>query len=256
MTLTSAERLDGARDQCQRFLGPAGEGIGGAEGCGDVGYSVNELPRAADMEAPLQDPGRAREVSANRVRRAESEQREEQRLWMIGLLGDPQSGFGMSDGLVEPAEVGKRGGKRVLRGCRYVHRRSETLSEKLALESDVPLQEFGCFAVLAPGEVSLAQKKRCDYLDGAIAEVACDGERLLPKFESCVVVANGPPRVHHPGGDPPEPMLIAERPGEHLRLLEVIQHACPIAEREKRSPNLETDVDGQLASAAGLGQMT
>src|SRR5262245_47866614 len=77
-----------------------------------------------------------------------------------------------------------------------------------------------------------------------------------PEFESCVVVASGPPRVYHPGGDPPEPVLIAERPGEHLRLLEVIQHACPIAEREKRSPNLETNVDGQLASAAGLGQMT
>ena len=38
MTLTSAERLDGARDQCQRFLGPASEGIGGTEGCGDLGY--------------------------------------------------------------------------------------------------------------------------------------------------------------------------------------------------------------------------
>src|SRR6516164_8574767 len=105
---------------------------------------------------------------------------------MIGLLGDPHCGFAMSDGLVEPAEVGKREGKRVLRGCRYVHMRSETLSEKLALESDVPLQEFDYFAVLAPDEVGLAQKKRCDYLDGAIAEGTRDGERLLPKFESCI----------------------------------------------------------------------
>src|SRR5215467_13447743 len=103
---------------------------------------------------------------------------------MIVLLGDSQSGFGMSDGLVEPAEAGKHEGKRGLRHCRLDRRRSETLSEKLAVESNVPLQEFGCFAVLAPGEVGLAQNKRCENLDGAIAEGARDGERLLPNFES------------------------------------------------------------------------
>jgi hypothetical protein len=32
MTLTRAERLDGASDQCQRFLNPASKGIGVAEG--------------------------------------------------------------------------------------------------------------------------------------------------------------------------------------------------------------------------------
>jgi hypothetical protein len=53
MTLTSAERLDGACDQCQRFLSPASKGIGVAEGCGDVGCPVNELPRAAEVEGPL-----------------------------------------------------------------------------------------------------------------------------------------------------------------------------------------------------------
>jgi hypothetical protein len=61
------------------------------------------------------------------------EQPEEQREWMIGLLGDPHCGFGMSDRLVEPAEVGKRVGKPELRRCRLDHRRSETLSAQLAV---------------------------------------------------------------------------------------------------------------------------
>jgi hypothetical protein len=53
MTLTSAELLDGACDQCQRFLGPASKGISDAEGCGGFGCSDNELPGAAELEAPL-----------------------------------------------------------------------------------------------------------------------------------------------------------------------------------------------------------
>src|SRR5262249_23907324 len=81
-------------------------------------------------------------------------------------------------------------------------------------------------------------------------------ERLLPEFESCVVVPSDLPVNHHEGGDPPEPVLIAERSGEHLRLLEVIQHACPIAERIERIPNLDADVDGQLGSAARPRQVT
>src|SRR5262249_35370326 len=124
-------------------------------------------------------------VSATQVRPAEMEQPKEQREWMIGLLGDPHCGFAMSDGLVDPAEVGKRKGKRVFRGCRLDHRRSQTLRAQLAVESDVPLKEFGCFAVLAPSDVRVAKIVRCDHLDGAIAEGACDGQRLLPEFDSC-----------------------------------------------------------------------
>src|SRR5262249_3603701 len=134
--------------------------------------------------------------------------------------------------------------------------RSETLSKQLALESDVPFEQFGCFAVLALDAVHVTKIERCEHLDGAIAEGVRDGERLPTEFECCIIVASDPPLVRHEGGDPPEPVLIAERPGEHLRRLEVIQYACPVAEREKRIPNLETDVDGQLASPAGLGQMT
>jgi hypothetical protein len=36
----------------------------------------------------------------------------------------------------------------------------------------------------------------------------------------------------------------------------VIPNAHPIAERDKRTANLNADVDRQLASPAGLGQMT
>ena len=91
------------------------------------------------------------------MRPAEKEQPEEQREWMIGLLGDPHCGFVMADGLVEPAEIRKRDGNRVLRHCRLDHNRSETLNAQLAVESDVPLEQFGCFAVLAPDIVRVAR---------------------------------------------------------------------------------------------------
>ena len=65
---------------------------------------------------------------------------------MIDLLADSHCGFGMSDGLVESAEVGKRVGKHILRRCQE---RPETLSAQLAVESDVPLEQFDRFAVLA-----------------------------------------------------------------------------------------------------------
>jgi hypothetical protein len=60
--------------------------------------------------------------------------------------------------------------------------------------------------------------------------------------------------VHHEGGDPPEPVLVAERPGEPLRLVEVVYHARPIAERDERVPEVEPEVDGQLGRLPGLGE--
>src|SRR5215471_4672331 len=174
---------------------------------------------------------------------------------MIVLFGDPESGFAMSDGLVEPAEVGKHVAKLALRKCRLDHGRSETLSAQLALEPDVPLEQFGCFVVLAPDEMYLAKIVRCDDLEGAIGEGVRDGERLLPEFESCVVVASVSTLVHHEGGDSCESVLIAERPGEDFRLLEVISHAYPIAQRAERVACVNVDIDGQFASPAGLGQM-
>ena len=51
-------------------------------------------------------------------------------------------------------------------------------------------------------------------------------------------------------------MLIAERPGKQLCLLEVISHSHPIAERVERIACVNVDIDGKLASLAGLGQIT
>ena len=71
VNLATAELLDGARDQRERLVSPAGEGVGGAEGRGDERCPVEELPRAAEFEVPLEDPGRAREVPATEVGEAE-----------------------------------------------------------------------------------------------------------------------------------------------------------------------------------------
>ena len=47
-------------------------------------------------------------------------------------------------------------------------------------------------------------------------------------------------------------MLVAERPGEHLRLVEVVPHARLIAERVERVPEVDVRVDGQLGRLPGL----
>jgi hypothetical protein len=49
-------------------------------------------------------------------------------------------------------------------------------------------------------------------------------------------------------------LLVAERPGDHLRLVEVLPHARLIAERVERVPEIEPDVDGQLGRLPDLGE--
>src|SRR5215470_11938662 len=116
---------------------------------------------------------------------------------------------------------------------------SKRSARNFPTRSDVPLEQFRSFGALAPDEVSVAKIVRCDHLDGAITEVARDGERLLPAFESCIVVASDSPLQHHEVGDLGEPVLIAERPGEHLRLLEVFSHPCPITAWVDRIKEIE-----------------
>ena len=65
--MATAELLDGARDQRERLVSPAGEGVGGAEGRGDDRYPGDDLPRSAELEVPLEDQGRAREIPATEV---------------------------------------------------------------------------------------------------------------------------------------------------------------------------------------------
>jgi hypothetical protein len=110
-----------------------------------------------------------------------------------------------------------------LRHLPETRRRSE-LAIDIRIEIRNALLPLGDW-VRAPDCMCVAKIVRCAHLNGSIAEGACDGERLLPEFESGVVVASEPPLEDHEDGDPSEPMLIAERPGEHLRLLDVISHA-------------------------------
>jgi hypothetical protein len=90
----------------------------------------------------------------------------------------------------------------------------EALVAQVALERDVPLEQGGRVAELAPGGVASAQKGRCDHLGRAIAESSRDTQGLLPESDRAVVVASGQALGHHEGGDPREPVLVAERPGE------------------------------------------
>jgi hypothetical protein len=72
---------------------------------------VEELPRSAKIEVPLENPDRAREIPATEVGETESEQSVAQRVGMIGLLSDPHRGFGMFDGIIELAELGEHNGE-------------------------------------------------------------------------------------------------------------------------------------------------
>ena len=50
VSLVTAERLDRARDQWERLVNPAGDGVFGAEDRGGERYPGDELPRAAEVE--------------------------------------------------------------------------------------------------------------------------------------------------------------------------------------------------------------
>jgi hypothetical protein len=60
----TAELLIGACDQLEGFVSAAGEGIYGTKSRGGAGCLSDELPPAAEIEAPLENPGSAREIAA------------------------------------------------------------------------------------------------------------------------------------------------------------------------------------------------
>ena len=90
MNLATAELLDGLRPR-ERIISAAGEGIGGAEGRGDERCPADEMPRSAEVEAPLEDPGRAREIPAAEVSAPEINQPAVQCEGMIGRFSDPHA---------------------------------------------------------------------------------------------------------------------------------------------------------------------
>ena len=144
---------------------------------------------------------------------------------MIGRFSDPHGGLGLPDGLVEPAELGEHVGEARPRVRRLDGGRPEALVAQVALERDVPLEQGGRRAELAPDGVRRAKKGCCDHLDRAIAEGSPDAQRLLPESDGLVVVASAQALDHHEGSDPREPVLVTERPGQHLGLVEVVPHA-------------------------------
>ena len=109
--LATTELLDGTRDQRERLISTAGEGVGGAEGCGDERYPDDDLPRPAEVEAPLEDPGRAWEIPATEVGAPEFEQPEVDRPGMISRCSDLHGRLSVPDGLVEPADLGEHVGE-------------------------------------------------------------------------------------------------------------------------------------------------
>src|SRR4029450_9018309 len=221
-----ADPAGGPRHQRGRLVSPAGEGVCGAESRRDDRPPAAEPPRSAEVEASLEDPGRAWEIPATELGAAQIEQPDGQREGMIGRSSGLHGGLGVPDGLIEPAELGEDVGEDGPRKRRLEGGRTE-----LRLESPAPPPGGGArLAVLAPGGVRPAEKGRGDHLDRAITEGSRDTQGLLAESDGRVVVASGQGMVHHEGGDPPEPVLVAERPGEPLRLVEVVYHARPMAE--------------------------
>jgi hypothetical protein len=262
--LATAELLDGARDQPERLVSSAGEGVGGAEGRSG-GRPDDDLPRSTEVETALKGPGRAWEIPAAEVGAPEIEQPEVQREGMIGRFSDSDGGLGVPDRLVEPAELGEHVGEAGPRGRRRdttrpselgpgIEPHHELLVAQVALERDVLLEECGRLAEPAPGGVRHAQIRSCDHLDRAIAKGSRDTQGRLSESDGLVVVAIDQALVRHERGDPRQPVLVAERPGEPLRLVEVVPHARPIAEREERISEVQPDVDGQLSRLPCLGE--
>ena len=111
VNLTNAELLDGIRDQWERLVSPAAESVGGAEGSGKEWCPDDEMPRAAEVVAPLEDLGRPWDIPPTQVGKAEMEQPVIQREGMIGRFSDLHGRLGVRDGLVEPAELGEHIGE-------------------------------------------------------------------------------------------------------------------------------------------------
>src|SRR4030095_4044441 len=180
--LASAELLYDASNQRERFVSTAGEGIHGAEGRGGDRYRGDDLPRSAQVEGSLEDPGRAREISATEVGVAMSEQPPVQRDGMGGRFGDAHGGLSVPDGLVEPANLREHVGERGPRDRRLDGGDPEALVAQVTLERDVTLEEGGRIAELAPGDVRPAQKGCCNHRPNPWRSLDRGGQGLLPNL--------------------------------------------------------------------------
>jgi len=64
--LATVELLHGARDQRESLVSLAAQGVGGAEGRGEDWRPDDDVPRATELVAPLEDRGRASEIPRRR----------------------------------------------------------------------------------------------------------------------------------------------------------------------------------------------
>src|SRR5258708_33771148 len=92
---------------------------------------------------------------------------------------------------------------------------------------------------------------RYNHLAPAFADGSRDGQGLLPESDRLVVVANGLALVRPGREHPREPGLVAELPCEPFRLVDVLSHTRPIAQRLERRPKGELRVAGLLRPRAG-----
>src|SRR4030095_5107203 len=153
---------------------------------------------------------------------------------------------------VKPTELGERVGREVSRERPLDDGRAEALVLPVTDELEIPLEERDRGVELAAGNVGHAEKGRRHDLDRGVPESLADGQGLLPEPDRLVVVAAAQALDHHESGDSSEPLPITECPGEGLRLVEMLRHACPIAKRKKRVPELDAEIDGQLGRLPGL----
>ena len=118
------------------------------------------------VEAPFEDPDRAREVPATEVGDPKIAQPEGECKGVISRFRGPHGVLGVPDRLVELADLGEHVGEVDLRERRLDGRRPEALEALVALKrDDVALEQGGRFAELAPGGVGHAQEGRRDHLD-------------------------------------------------------------------------------------------
>src|SRR5262249_13198205 len=132
--------------------------------------------------------------------------------------------------------------------------RPEALVATVARERHVSLKQVDRLPEFAPGGVRYAQVGGGDPLDQAIAERASETQGLLTESGGLGVVARDQILDHHEAGDAPEPALVAEPPGERLRLAKVLPYVRTLAERKERVLGVEAGVNGQFARLPAFGE--
>jgi hypothetical protein len=130
MKRKTAELFDGSRGQRGSLISSTSKDIGHAQGRGENRSPDHVMPCAADFDAALKDADRERSPRCT----AESEQSKVQCEGMIGRLSDPHCGLCVSDGLIEPVEIGEQNAEVGRRVRRHDGSRPKTLGSQVGLD--------------------------------------------------------------------------------------------------------------------------